>query len=685
MLRSGKQVLKLAIALALLNFASLGNTQAEQKNKPMLGEWGVETQYFSKNVSPGDDFYTYVNEGWLQITKLPQGLPRMDSFVEVHLRSEAQIKAIIDDLLEGKTLGVSGGQQIKDLYQSYMDKSRIEALGLSPIQAELDAVLETQTHTEVARWMAEPLHKAAIGMAIDLDEKKPDHYTLIVTQGDLSLPERVYYLSNQEPFPQIRSAYTDYIEGVFSNAGIDRPRDRADAVVAFETAIAKYQWTPEAQRDRLKNYNPMTKDELIAYAPGFDWVAFMDALQVGDHHNIIVKTDTAVKDTAALINKTPVDVLRSYLAFHFINNQAPLLPKVYADAHFDFFSRRLNGISEQRARPLRAQRLVNENLGEVLGRMYVARYFPAAHKAAIEKYIPFIREAFRQHLKKTKWMDDTTKKAAYAKLDSFVTKIGHPDKWRDFSSITIKPGELIGNNRRIQHWHFADTLSKLGKPRRQWEWTMNPQEVNAYYAPSRNEIVFPAAIMQPPFFDPHADPAVNFGAIGAVIGHEMGHGFDDQGSRSDGKGVLRDWWTPESRQQFEQRAKVLVDQYNAYEPIEGTKVNGQLTLGENIGDLGGLAIAYSAYQNFMKDEYDGQAPKINRLTGNQRFFLSWGQLWRSMQTKEFQRKNLLSDPHSPGQYRVNGIVRNTDAWYNAFDVTEKDRLYLPPEKRVTIW
>jgi endothelin-converting enzyme/putative endopeptidase len=315
----------------------------------------------------------------------------------------------------------------------------------------------------------------------------------------------------------------------------------------------------------------------------------------------------------------------------------------------------------------------------------VDRYFPPEHKALMDQYIHFIRESFRERLEQSTWMDQATKAEAFTKLDKFVAKIGYPDQWRDFSNIAIKDDDLLGNNRRIQQWYIDDALAKLGQPRREWEWQLSPQVVNAYYSASANEIVFPAAILQPPFFDPHADPAVNFAAIGAVIGHEMGHGFDDQGSRSDGSGMLRDWWTKDSREHFDAQARVLVDQFNAYEPIAGTRIKGELTLGENIGDLGGMAIAYNAYQKFLRDSHNGEAPVLDGLSGDQRFFLSWAQVWRNIQTDDFLRNSLLTNPHSPGEYRVNGIVRNMDAWYEAFDVTPDHDLYLPPEQRVTIW
>jgi len=674
------------LCISLLAILLLLTPDVSAEEKPMFGKWGVETDKMSKTVKPGDDFYMYVNESWIESTEIPTGFPKMGSFVFVHLMTEDQINTIIKDILSGKTENLTGAEQIKGLYESYMDEAQIEKLGLTPIQPEIDAIMKAKTREDILRRMARPNYMPVVGIVVDLDAKNPKEYVLEVVQAGTGLPESTYYTSDQEPFPQIRSAYTDYIEGVLTRAGIDKPRERDESVVALETELAKVHWSPQQMRDPVKRYHAMTPEELKTYAPGINWEVYIEEFGVSqDQEKIIVLGDTAVKESAAIFAKTPMDVLRSYTVYHFINNQASLLPKAYADAKFEFFSTRLNGIKEQRERNLQALGLVNELQGEMIGRLYVERYFPPASKAEMERYIPFIKEAFREHIKNSKWMDEATKKEAYAKLDGFAANIGYPDQWKDYSDIVIKSDDLIGNSRRMQEWELKDEASKVGEPRREWEWDYNPQQINAYYAPKRNQIVFLAAILQPPFFDPNADPAVNFAAIGAVIGHEMGHGFDDQGSQNDATGVLRNWWTPESRKEFDKRANTLVEQYNAYEPIEGAKVNGQLTLGENIGDLTGLSVAYSAYQKFVQDEYDGKAPVIDGLTGDQRFFLAWAQLWRQKMMDDYLRQILLSDPHSPGQYRVNGIVRNMGPWYEAFSVTEENELYLKPEDRVTIW
>jgi len=680
----GNWVRILCVALPLTAAVALAEP-ATLVGKPMIGSWGIDTDHLSATVKPGDDFYAYVNEGWLQQAEFPQGMPRMDSFTEVFLRSESQIQAILDEALAEPAAADPNRRQIADLYRSYMDEARIEELGLHPLERELDQIKRIDTRVDIARRMALPLYDTVMGLGVELDEKHPDRYALYLGQSGLGLPGREYYLSDDAPFPDVRKAYVAYIEGILRHAQMDDATEHAKAVLQFETELARAHWTPEQERERLKTYNPMSVKELIAYAPGFDWPAYLEASAVADQQRIILTTDTAIRDTAALVARTPVDVLRAYLAFHFINNQAAYLPKAYVDAQFDFFGHMLKGIESQRPRELRALQFVSASLDEVLGRLYVERYFPPANKALMAQYIHYLTESFRQHLERAPWMDKATRAEAMSKLDSFVAKVGYPDQWRDFSSVAIRDNDLIGNNRRIQEWEMQDAVAKLGQPRRNWEWGLGPQVVNAYYSSSRNEIVFPAAILQPPFFDPLADAAVNFGAIGGVIGHEMGHGFDDQGSRSDGKGVLRDWWSKDARGHFDSRTKTLVSQFSDYEPLAGTAINGQLTLGENIGDLGGLSIAYTAYRDYLEEHSAGKAPVIDGLTGDQRFFLAWAQIWRSITTDDFLRSMLLTDPHSPGQYRVNGVVRNMDAWYQAFGVTPENNLYLAPADRVVIW
>ncbi|WP_417478666.1 M13 family metallopeptidase [Maricaulis sp.] len=650
-----------------------------------LGSWGIETAYVSETVSPGDDFFTHVNQGWLDTAEIPTGFSSAGAFLDLYLTSEERVNTIIAEAA-ATTDAVAGTpeQQIGDLYRSYMDTDRIEALGLSPIQEELDAVLASTTHTEIARWFGLPVHQSMMGLYVAQDSGNPQRYLTHVSQSGLGLPNRDYYLDDGERYVAYREAYVAYITNILTLSGIDNAGERAADIMALETALAQVHWPAELARESVPNYHLMTLAELETYAPGFEWGAFLEALGIADITEVVVNTDTAVQGTAQLFAETPVDVLASYLAFHFVDNQTGQLPARFDEASFDFYSRTLRGVEEQRPRDLRAIQFVNGRFGENIGQVYVERYFPPEYKAQMEELVEYLRAAFAARIATLEWMDDATRAEAQDKLESFLPKIGYPDVWRDYSTIAVDSGDLIGNVRAISAWNWADQRAQLNESKRDWMWYMSPQTVNAYYNPDSNEIVFPAAILQAPFFDPFADPAVNFAAIGGVIGHEMGHGFDDQGAEQDGQGVLRNWWTDFSREHFQERTGSLVAQYDAFSPVEGENVNGQLTLGENIGDLGGLSIAYQAYHAYLAD-HGGDAPVLDGLTGDQRFFMSWAQVWRSKMTEDSMVSRLRSDPHSPAQYRVNGVVRNIDAWYDAFGITEDSDLYLPPEERVSIW
>lgn len=655
---------------------------------PAFGQWGVETRYIAPEIAPGDDFYRHVNKGWLDSATIPPGLPMNGAFVGLALSTEQQVQAIVDDALGQQAAVGTPVQQIADLHASYTDMARRNALGSRPLQAGLDAILTLTDRRDFARRMGEPGYGSVVGMGVDQDPGNPRRYVLSLSQSGIGLPGRDYYLKDEEPYIGFRSAYRDYIEGVFQRAGVGDGKARAEAVVAFETALAATHWTPEAQRDAVKTYHPMSVKALARYAPGFDWAAFLGAGGFDGVTRVNLSTDTAVKATAALFGKTPVDTLRAYTAFHFLDRRAPLLSQPWVDAHFDFYARRLGGIAVQR--PLDKQALeflARPPVAEQMGRLYAERYFPSDSKAAADKLVRFLRAAFRERLARSEWMDAPTRKAAIAKLDAVTVKIGYPDKWHDFSAVRVARDDLLGNVMRYEAWAQRDARAMLDGPVRKWEWSAltMPQVINAYYSSAGNEIVFPAAILQPPFFDPKADPAVNYGAIGMVIGHELGHGFDDQGNRFDGRGALRNWWTEPARAAFELRAKQLVAQYDAYSPLPGLNLSGQLTLGENIGDLGGIAIAWSAYRKLVATDYAGQAPVIDGYTGDQRFFLGYAQLWRSQYNEGFLRRITLTDPHSPGEFRVNGVLRNFGPWYEAFNVKPGNVLYLPPEARVSIW
>ncbi len=658
----------------------------ERQGSPRLGDWGIETRHFNTDIKPGNDFFTYVNSGWLEGTEIPDGFARFGSFTELAIEAEDQVEAIIAEAAEANAETGDARQQIGDAYASYLDTDTIEARGLDPIRAELDSLLAIDDHAAAARWMARLGTGSIVGIGVSQDAGNPDRYLVHLGQSGLGLPGKDYYERDDEPFPGHREAYIDYITETFERAGIDRPRERAEAVMALETELAGVHWTRVERRDRQANYNLMTREELEEYAPGFDWPAFLAERGVDDQSELVVATDTAVRDSAAIFADTDAATWGSWHAFHWINNHARQLPAAYEDAHFDFFQRRLEGVSEPRARDRRAIEVVSSQLGELIGQVYVERHFPPDYRAQMETLVEYLRRAFAERLESLDWMDDETRAEAEAKLAAFDPKIGYPDRWRDYSSVEIRADDLIGNSQRLRQWQWQDSLARLGEPVRDWEWFMTPQTVNAYYSSTRNEIVFPAAILQPPFFDPWADPAVNFGAIGGVIGHEMGHGFDDQGSRSDADGVLRNWWTDTARERFEERTATLVAQYDAFEPLEGENIQGDLALGENIGDLGGLSIAHHAYHLYLQDNHGGSAPELDGTTGDQRFFMAWAQVWRNLWADdEALRGQLIRGPHSPPKYRVNGVVRNIDAWYEAFDIDSDSELYLPPEQRVSIW
>ncbi|NKI36543.1 M13 family metallopeptidase [Wenzhouxiangella sp. XN79A] len=658
---------------------------AESTAAARIGDWGIDIAQVSDRVAAGDDFFAYVNQGWLDSNEIPAGFSRFGAFTELSLASEERVAAIISEAADADAEPGSPLQQIAAMHGAFMNTERIEALGLEPIRAELDALLALDSHDEVARWMARNGTGSIIGAFVTLDSGNPERYLVHLGQSGLGLPDKDYYEREDAPFPDHRSAYVDYIAATFERAGIDAPRERADAVMALETAIADAHWTRTQRRDREANYNRMTLEEVKVFAPGFPWDVMLEERRLDGIEEVVVGTDTAIQQLAALFSDTPVETWASWHAFHWINNHASLLSDAWADARFAFYETRLDGVEEQRPRDRRAIQFVSARMGEQVGQVYVARHFPPESREQMLELVGYLGRAFGERLNALDWMDEATRTEALAKLEAFSPKIGYPDRWNDFGSVEIRADDLIGNVARLADWYWNDSLAKLDEPVRTWEWFMSPQRVNAYYSSARNEIVFPAGILQPPFFDPNADPAVNFGAIGGVIGHEMGHGFDDQGSKSDARGVLRDWWTAESRARFETLAGRLADQYDQYEPVEGMTINGRLSLGENIGDLGGLAIAYHAYRMYVDEHFGGEAPVLDGYTGDQRFFMAWAQVWRNLQTEDSLRSQLVRGPHSPAPYRVNGIVRNMDAWYDAFGVTEGHELYLLPEERLSIW
>ncbi len=657
--------------------------------KAELGSFGLDLTAQKASIRPGDDFYGYANGSWLDSYQLKPDEMRYGAFVELQYRSEDQVKAIIEELAKSSPAPGTPEQKIADYFASFMDIAALNAKGIEPLRPDLAQIAAIRTREQLvdAFGRSDLMGTAApIASFVDVDRKNPNQYRLNVIHSGLGLPNRDFYF--EAGFAELRKAYQENIATLLGFTGMSEAEAASSAkrVLALETEIARHHWHPAELRQADKTYNPSAVDRLVADVPSYPWRRHWQAegIDVARLKQVNVATPSALRPLAKLIAETPLATWRQYLTYHLVKSHAQLLGDAIDDAAFDFYGKTLNGQPQQRDRWKRAIELVgdHESLGEAIGKLYVARYFPPESKLQMDTLVQNLRAALGKRLEQLDWMGQQTKEEAFRKLDSFNPKIGYPKKWRDFSSIDIDKNDLFHNYQAVRkYWHDYE-IARLGRPTDRDEWYMNPQEINAYYNPSFNEIVFPAAILQPPFFDPNADPAVNYGAIGAVIGHEMGHGFDDQGAKVDHAGVQRNWWTDEDLKRFEARTHALVDQYDQYQLLEGQTVNGELTLGENIGDLGGLSMAFEAYQLSLDGK---QAPVIDGLSGAERFFLSWAQVWRSKERDEFALRMLKDNPHSPPRFRVNGVVRNMDPWYSAFDVDEGSKLFLPADKRVSIW
>ncbi|MBL8531185.1 MAG: M13 family metallopeptidase [Hyphomonadaceae bacterium] len=674
-----------ASTVALLAGCATRTAAPEAPRAPAaIGAFGIDLAARDLSVRPGDDFFRYANGVWLANTEIPADRTRWGTFDILREKSDNDQRVIIEEVaLAGGAPGTNQ-QKIADYYNSFLDQNAINAAGMAPIQPELAAIAALRTHEEVVRFAARPDVSTSFPIAIyvGLDERNPDRYLTNMTHGGLGLPEREFYRRSDGQFPQIREAYVAHITRLLTLAGLDNPAQRARAIMAFETQIAERHWPIADRRDRDRTYNLKTRAEIRALAERFPWDPMFDAAGMGAVQEVVISELSAIGPLAQLCVSTPISTWRSYLAYHVVRTNASVLPQNIDDEVFDFFGRTLSGQPQQRERWKRAVQAVNTALGEAVGQIYVQRHFPPESRAQMLALVENLRTAYGQRIDQLPWMSAETKAAAREKLAAFRPKIGYPNRWRDYSALQVNAGDAFGNAKRRQVFEWNHDLERLGRPTDKDEWFMTPQTVNAYDNPVFNEIVFPAAILQPPFFDPNADPAVNYGAIGGIIGHEMGHGFDDQGAKSDAQGVLRDWWTPEDAERFRAVTDRLVAQYDAFTPLEGINVNGRLTLGENIGDNGGLQVSYHAY-NLSRN--GAAAPVLEGVTGDQRFFLGWAQAWRALIRDAALRNQILTDPHSPSIYRCNGTVRNMDAWYAAFDIQPTDALYLPPDQRVTVW
>jgi len=654
---------------------------------PELGSFGIDMSHQDPGTRPSDDFFRYANGLWLDTFELPASRSNYGTFTVLSDRSDQRVRTIINDLTNIEPAQDSIEQKISDYYLSYMNTDTLNELGISPLLPGLAALDQIDTREELVQGFGRALidnTATPFGFYVGADRSDPDRHQLVLSVGGIGLPDRDYYLRDTEQFLNVREEYVAHISRILDFVDIEDTQGKAEAILNLETQIAEHLWPRDQRRNRDLTYNPMTYEEFKNEFPGFDWDGYFTAAGISNLQDLNVSYPSAMSPIIELVNSEAVEDWKSYMTYRFIVDSASVLSEEIDDERFHFYSTVLNGVPEQRERWERGVARVGSlnSLGEAVGQVYVERHFPESAKQQMEELVENLRAAIAQSIDGLDWMGSETKEEAHMKLQSFRPKIAYPDEWKDLSSIEISRGDLFGNAQNIREFNYEDEIGRLGQATNREEWGMTPQTVNAYYNSSFNEIVFPAGILQPPFFDPMADPAVNYGGIGAVIGHEMGHGFDDQGSKSDFAGVQRNWWTDEDRANFEVLTTALAEQYGGFEPIPGYFIDGNFTLGENIGDVGGLSLAYRAYQMSLNGE---EAPIIDGLTGDQRFFLSWAQVWQRKYRDDALIQRLTTDPHSPSKFRVNGVVRNFDEWYEAFDVQADDELYLAPEDRVRIW
>ena len=658
--------------------------RGSRTTKPQIGAWGVDLDGIDRSVKPGDDFFRFSGGAWLKRTPIPPDRSSWGPFFILRANAEQEVKAIIEDVTRRPNPPGSIEQKIADAYAAYLDTDAIERAGLAPVEADLAAIGGARTYEAVAAVMARPDIDVGGPLSIDTwpDPKHPERYVVNIVQSGLGLPDRDYYLKRDAKLVEVRARYRSYIESLLALVAEPDAGRAADAVMALETRIAELHWSRERRADRDLTYNPKSRADLTAFAPDYLWATAWATRGIPAQDRFVVKELDAVRALTQLFHATPIATWRAYMTFHYLNAMADVLPVAFDDLAFELNGRTISGQLEKRERWRRATSVVNAAVGEAVGELYVRRHFTPQAKAQMAALVENLRAAYHARIAKLTWMSDLTKRAAFRKLAKLRVKIGYPDKWRDYAALEIRAGDPVGNRKRARAWEWRRKAARLGQATDRDEWGMTPQTVNAYYNASFNEIVFPAAILQPPYFDPDADPAVNYGAIGGVIGHEMGHGFDDQGAKSDEDGVLRVWWQDRDIASFKALVARLSTQYAQYEPLPGVHLNGEMTLGENIGDNGGLNVALEAYLISLR----GQTPAvIDGFTALQRFFLAWSQTYRENTRDEQLRANVASDSHSPPEFRVNGVVRNMDAWYDAFGVKPGDQLYLDPDHRVHIW
>jgi putative endopeptidase len=687
-----KKIITTAVCSSLLFIAGCNDntstktaTEVPVMQKTALAS-GIDKATMDLSVRPQDNFYRYVNGAWLNAHEIPGDKTAIGSFYDLRDEADDNVKAIIEELAATKNLKMgSDEQKVADLFRSFMDLDTRNTAGTAPIQTIFDDINGLKDKNELATFFGEN-QKIGVGSPlafyISVDAKDSTRYATHIWQSGLGLPDRDYYFNEAERFAALREGYLAHIENLFNLAGLKNGKAAAQTIMALETKLASFHWTKVESRDSTKRYNKFNVADLNTVTDTFNWTAYLAAQGVATQKDIIINQPSFIKGFGETFAATSLADWQTYLTFHTLSNFSSSLTTELTNENFYFYSKQLSGREEQRPLWKRGVAVVNDNLGEVIGKVYVGRHFKPEAKTRMTELVENLRDAYGASIDELDWMSEATKTAARIKLASFDPKIGYPDKWEDYTALSIKSDDLVGNTIRSSTLAHQKELAKLGGPIDRQEWAMTPQTVNAYYNPTKNEIVFPAAILQPPFFNLAADDAVNYGGIGAVIGHEMGHGFDDQGSKYDSEGNMRNWWTDEDLAAFTMRADNLVAQYGNYAVFDDLNVNGELTLGENIGDLSGVTIAYKAYKASLNGK---EAPVIDGLTGDQRFFMGFAQIWRGKMVEKSLRNRVATDPHSPGEFRALGALSNMPEFYSAFDVKAGDAMYIAPEKRVKIW
>jgi putative endopeptidase len=647
---------------------------------------GIAVDELSPDIRPQDDLFRHVNSRWLASVEIPPDRAAYGAFHMLQEQAERDVRALAEEAAAGDAPPGSDERKVGDLWAAFMDEDEVERLDAAPIADDLAAIRAVSSPRDLVALLGRLQRHGTPGLVewfVDNDGEDASRYIVNLVQAGLGLPDEAYY--REDAYAEVRAAYVEHLATMLRLVEVPDADEAAARIMALETAIAEGHWTAVDSRDALKTYNKHTLDALRALAPGYDWDAWLAGLGApeGAFDEVVVRQPDAVETAARLLQEVPLEDWKLWLTFHHVRAAAPYLSRRFVEADFAFYGTLLSGVPTLKERWKRGVAVLEAALGEAVGRLYVERHFPPEHKAHMERLVGWLIEAYRVDIAELEWMSPETRKRALEKLDKFRPKIGYPDRWRDYSALEIDRHDLLGSVRRAAAFEVDRNLRKIGQPIDRDEWHMTPQTVNAYYNPGMNEIVFPAAILRWPFFDPDADDAMNFGGIGAVIGHEIGHGFDDQGSRYDGDGNLVDWWTEEDRANFERLTQKLIAQYDRFEPegLEGRRVNGALTVGENIGDLGGIQIAHLAYRLSLQGQ---EPPVVDGLTGSQRVFLGWAQVWRMAVRKEEAIRRLAIDPHAPPEFRAN-VVRNLDEFHEAFGVREGDGMWLPPEERVRIW